>query len=328
MSIKLSKVGFHTLVMDQGRKHTRSLGIPTSGVIDLFQYWWGNGLVGNFDFSGSGPPLLEIISGGVEIRFLHPHQFALTGSRGEFTLDGNQISTHTTYFAQKGQVLEIRSITRNGTVYLAIDGQWKVDRTYGSASADILSPFPGTSGSLLRKNTLIDIEPTMQYISHKRGSPEYVEPMAPADQYTLRLTAGPELSMINIPKNQLLDRCFTITRASNKMGLRLDSELKPEFQQTKMISSIVVPGTLQWPVGGNPILLLPNCQTTGGYPRIGVVVDADMWKLAYIGAGDRIKFKWVTRDEALYLRKYQLGQFIQAWNQTFKQPLRHHLLLY
>lgn len=328
MGIQIIKAGWQTLVMDQGRKFTRSLGIPTSGVIDLFQYWWANGLVGHADFSGSGPPVLEFGSGGVDIQFQHTHQFALTGSPGVFDLDGMRLNSHTAYFARKGQLLRIRSIDRNGTVYLAIGGEWKVNVTYGSASADILSPFPGTCGNLIRKNTHIEIEPSTIHISQKRESPDYIAPMFPVDKHALRLTAGPELNRIDLSKNLLLDQPFTISRASNRMAFRLDSGVNPVFRDAKMISSIVLPGTLQWPAGGNPILLLPNCQTTGGYPRIGTVIDADMWKLAYLGPGDRIKFKWVTREEALYLRKYQMGQFTRSWNQTFKQEIRHHLLMY
>ena len=328
MAIKIIKAGWHTLVMDQGRKFTRSLGIPTSGVVDLFQYWWANGLVGHADFSGSGPPVLEVGSGGVEILFQDAHQFALAGSPGLFELDGWRLTSHTAYIARKGQLLRIRSISRNGTVYLAIGGKWKVNETYGSASTDILSPFPGTCGNLIRKNTHIDIEPTAVYVSPKRESPSYIAPTLPVDKLALRLTAGPELSRVELPKNLLFDQPFTISRSSNRMGFRLESRTNPRFELGKMISSIVLPGTLQWPVGGNPILLLPNCQTTGGYPRIGIVVDADMWKLAYIGPGDEIKFKWITREEALYLREYQLGQFTRVWNHTFKREITHHSLMY
>ena len=328
MSIRILRAGLHTLVMDQGRKSTRSLGIPTSGVIDLFQYWWANGLVGEHDFSGSGPPVLEISSGGVEILFKHAHRFALTGSSGCFLLDGMQLSRHTTYFARKGQVLQIPSISRNGTVYLAIDELWKVEKVYGSASADILSPFPDTCGNFLQKNKIIEIEPSENFTVSKRGSPDYIEPLTPIDQYTLRIMAGPELHWINLPNKVLWNQPFTISRTSNRMGFRLVSGTHPAFIHNQMISSIVVPGTIQWPVGGHPILLLPNCQTTGGYPRIGVVIEADMWKLAYVGPGDRLGFKWVTRDEATYLRKYQMGQFTRFWNHTFKQSIKHHSLMY
>lgn len=112
------------------------------------------------------------------------------------------------------------------------------------------------------------------------------------------------------------------------MAYRLKSATSPVFRNSTMISSVVLPGTIQWPIGGQPILLLPNCQTTGGYPRVARVIDADIWKLAYLGPGDSIRFKWVSREEALYLRQYQMGQFELAWNHTFDRPIENHLLMY
>lgn len=328
MSIIIEKAGWQTLVMDQGRKFTRHLGIPVSGVTDLFRYWWANGLVGHSNFKNSGPPVLEIRSGPVEIIFETAHRFALTGAGGEFSLDGVRIQSHKTWQASPNQILRIGSIDRNGTVYLAIGGQWNVDRVYESASADVLSPFPGTCGQMIKNNTRLEIIPGEKWSDQIKDSPEYIKPTSPAIENILRMTAGPELERIEAPKKSLIDEPFVISRTSNRMAYRLETEKRPDFNQSSMISSAVLPGTLQWPVGGQPILLLPNCQTTGGYPRIGRVIDADYWKLAYLGPGDSIRFKWVSRDEALYLRQYQMGQFTQAWNRTFDLPITHHLLMY
>lgn len=328
MGIVITKAGWHTLVMDQGRKFTRHLGIPSSGVLDLFQYWWANGLIGHFDFSHPGPPVLEIGSGPVQIEFENDHNFALTGSIGDYFLDGERISSHCTHFARKHQRLRIDSIGRHGTVYLAIGGNWLVDMAYGSASMDLLSPFPGTSGNLLKNNTHIEIIPNDNEIIQFKSSPDYVQHSYRSSHQVLRLTAGPELNLIDHNKNTLLQDDFTITPASNRMAYRLETNITPAFRKPSMISSIVMPGTIQWPVGGQPILLLPNCQTTGGYPRIGKVIDADMWQLAYMGSGDKIRFKWHSRSQALFVRQYQSGQFTRIWNQTFPHPIKNHWLLY
>lgn len=328
MGIVITKAGWQTMVMDQGRKTTRHLGIPSSGVTDLFQYWWVNGLVNQHDFKGSGPPILEIGTGPVEILFDQPHIFALTGSTGEFFLDHKKIPSYKPVQAKKNQTLRLERIHRNGTVYLAIGGKWEADRIYASASADILSPFPGTTGTVLKDDVRIGIHTYVDDFPFITGSPEYIKRLIPMEIQTLRLTAGPELNQCDTIKHYLMEDTFTISRNSSRMGYRLENENKVDLELSSMISSIVLPGMIQWPSGGEPIILLPNCQTTGGYPRVAKVIDADMWKLAYLGPGDHLQFKWATREEALYLRNYKMHQFAQFWNETFHNPITNHSLSY
>lgn len=316
------------MVVDQGRRFTRHLGIPVSGALDLFQYWWANGMVGQYDFLNAGPPVLEIRSGSVEIVFDELHTFALTGSPGQFFLNGTKIPGYQRLIAEKNQVLRIKNIQRNGTVYLAIGGKWMVDRIYGSASLDILSPFPGTTGNFLKNNDRIKILPASASLEIKEYTPEYIKRFYDQLSPVLRLTAGPELHLRDHVKTALLEDSFMISRKSNRMAYRLESTITSDHPTSSMVSSIVLPGMIQWPSQNQPILLLPNCQTTGGYPRVAKVIDADMWKLAYTGPGDILRFKWVPYEEALYLRNYEMGQFTQVWNQTFRQPITNHSLMY
>ncbi len=328
MGIIVTKAGWQTMVMDQGRRFTRHLGVPASGAIDLFQYWWANGMVDKWNFQDAGPPVLEIRSGPVEIVFEDSHVFALAGSSGQFYLNGTKIPGYQRLVAEKNQTLRIKNIQRNGTVYLAIGGEWSVDRIYGSASADILSPFPGTTGNFLKNNDRIKILQATDGLEATEYTPEYIKRFYEQFNPVLRLTAGPELNLSDQIKKSLLEDEFVISRKSNRMAYRLDSTTESDQHLPSMVSSIVLPGMIQWPSQNQPILLLPNCQTTGGYPRVAKVIDADMWKLAYAGPGDSLRFKWVPYEEALYLRNYEMGQFTQAWNQTFRQPITNHSLMY
>lgn len=329
MSIVILKEGWQTQVMDQGRKSTRHLGIPASGVIDLFQYWWVNGLTDHTDFEGSGPPVLEICSGPpVELLFEDDHHFALTGSSGVFTLDGQQIESHRLISAVEGQKLRIASIQPNGTVYLAIAGEWKVDRAYGSASRDILTPFRGTCGNRLEKQNRLEITSTTHSLPFKIETPAYLRHHLTGNHRVLRILAGPEIQMDEMIRRSLVEEKFVISRQSSRMAYRLESSMPAPTHWPSMLSVFVLPGMIQWPPGGRPILLLPNCQVTGGYPRVARVIDADLWKLAYCGPGDILRFKWTTCEEALYLRRYQMGQFSNVWNETFQKPISHHSLRY
>src|SRR5690625_897995 len=123
--------------------------------------------------------------------------------------------------------------------------------------------------------------------------------------------------MLCLPTRRSSDLSFEILRVSNRMGYRLLSSDPEPISLPEIISTIVVPGMIQWPQGNRPILLLPNCQTTGGYPRVAKIIEADMWKLAYVGPGDSIRFRWTTSEEAIYLSSYQEGQFEIAWRNLF-----------
>ncbi len=329
MSIVILKEGWQTQVMDQGRKLTRHLGIPASGVVDLFQYWWANGLTGHTDFEGSGPPVLEICAGPVvELLFEDDHFFALTGSSGVFSLDGRRIESHRLISAVAGQKLRIASIRPNGTVYLAIAGEWMADRAYGSASRDILTPFRGTCGHRLEKQTRLEITSTTQPLPINIETPAYLKHTLTGNHRVLRILAGPEIQLDEMIRRALIEETFVITRQSSRMAYRLKSPVSAPSLLPSMLSVFVLPGMIQWPAGGQPILLLPNCQVTGGYPRVARVIDADLWKLAYCGPGDTLRLKWATLEEALYLRQYLMGQFSIAWNETFPRPITHHSLMY
>ena len=328
MGVQIKKAGWQTMVMDQGRPLTRHMGIPVSGVIDLCQYWWACGLTGQYDFSGSGPAVLEIRSGSVEIVFDSSHTIALTGSQGEFFIQEEVIFSHTPYHVNENQVLKIRNIERNGTVYLAIGGHWEASRAYGSSAADILTPFPGTAGRMLTNEDYLEINVKEDVTDLPKHSPDYIKHSSLESDQILRITAGPELYLSDTIKRMLHEDTYSITRQSNRMGYRMETTSENKVDFPSMISSIVLPGMIQWPSANQPILLLPNCQTTGGYPRVAKVIDADMWKLAYVGPGDKIKFQWTTREEALYLRNYELGQFTRLWNDTFPYPIKNHSLMY
>lgn len=328
MGIIVKKAGWQTMVMDQGRKNTRHLGVPSSGVTDLFQYWWANGLVHHFDFKGAGPAVLEVGAGPVEFVFDQPHVFAMTGSAGEYYLDDQKIPSHTTLHAKSQQILRIEKIARNGTIYLAIGGKWRVSRVYESASADVLSPFSGSAGNRLKDQDRIIIDQVGQMELSTVKTPDYLKPAKSSGPQTIRITAGAELHQCDQIKHALDEESFGISRNSSRMGYRLTTNQEYNHTMTSMVSSIVLPGMIQWPSGGEPILLLPNCQTTGGYPRVAKIIDADLWKLAYLGPGDHLEFKWTTREEAIYLRKYKTQQFTRFWNKLFPENIKNHSLTY
>src|SRR5690606_21526046 len=123
-------------------------------------------------------------------------------------------------------------------------------------------------------------------------SPDDIRPPQRNKHQMLRLLAGPELQLNDKIRPTLEEQEFIISRQSNRMAFRLECHTPSLTHEAEMLSVFVLPGTIQWPAGGQPILLLPNCQVTGGYPRVARVIDADLWKMAYCGPGDKLRFKW------------------------------------
>lgn len=319
MGLNIIKPGWQSLVMDMGRQNARAWGFPQSGVLDPFQYRWANGLVGYSWEEATKQPVIEIRSGDVLIRFENNLTFAITGAEGTFLLDEKTIRSHKSYKAKKGQKLHIRKLSRNGTLYLAVQGTWEIPSFWNSHSADILSPFPELSGRTLRAHDRIRISPKSKNTSFSSFvSPENVKFDPDRFDPIFRITRGPELSAEGDRLVRTFENSgFEILRDSNRMGYRLLSSDPEPISLPEIISTIVVPGMIQWPPGNRPILLLPNCQTTGGYPRVAKVIEADMWKLAYVGPGDVIRFQWSTSEEAIYLSSYQESQFRIAWENLF-----------
>lgn len=319
MGLNIIKPGWQSLVMDIGRQNAREWGIPQSGVLDPNQYRWANGLVGYSREEAKKQPVIEIRSSDLLLEFDENHVFAITGTGGDFLLDNTSIDPYIPHEAKKGQKLHIQKLNRNGTLYLAVQGNWDIPSFWGSYSADVLSPLPELGGRALRSHDRIEIHPESRttffssYITPEemKFDPDRFDPI-------LRITKGPELQSGGTKLIRTFENSsFEILRDSNRMGYRLLSSNPEPISLPEIISTIVVPGMIQWPSGNRPILLLPNCQTTGGYPRVAKVIEADLWKLAYVGPGDSLRFRWTTSEEAIYLSSYQEGQFRIAWQNQF-----------
>lgn len=321
MGFKVIKPGWQTTIQDLGRPGLRKFGIPRSGVLDQYRYYWANGALGN-DIS---MPVLCIQSLGPKLEFTEDHSIFVTGSPAILTIDEVEVETKGHIFIKKGQQLEIKSRFRNGSIYLSIDGKWLSPKIYNSFATDLLTPFEGLLGRSLMPGDLVEIIPhrasitqdlslaqnlTMQYTSHQ----------------TIRILTAPESDVLSASqKSDIEDHSFHIHPTSNSMGMRLDTTLNFDNLKSTMLSSSVQVGTLQWPSGNQPILLLNQAQTSGGYPRLAQVIQADLYKLAYLGPGDTIKFKWSTLKEAFYILEYQNTQFKRQWNTVFNKLFKGHL---
>jgi 5-oxoprolinase (ATP-hydrolysing) subunit C len=298
--------GMLASVQDAGRHGHRERGICPGGALDTLALALANRLVGNAD----GAAGLEITMGGCELRFEEATRIAIAGDDFDARLDGVPLWPCWSVPVRAGQVLKFgranRSKAKNGLrTWLAIAGGIDVPVVLGSRSTDLKAAFGGHEGRALKAGDQLMLEPSALSAAQRSRGPFGVRMPAwrfdPTDQaIVLRVMPGPEFDQFTVASRELLWRePWRITPQSNRMGSRLEGPELKRKRSADMLSSAVIPGTIQVPPSGQPIILMGDAQTTGGYPRIGVVIQADLWQLAQAPLDGRLRLLQVDTATAL-----------------------------
>lgn len=288
VTLRFLKAGMLTLVQDGGRPGYRAFGVPTGGALDRTAACIANRLVGN----PPGGPLLEITLLGPEVAFDGPCQIALTGADLSASLGDTPIPRFETVDVEAGAVLRFGPVRWGCRMYLAVGGHWQVPQWLGSASAFLHAHTPCASTSPITAGQEIQVVPTppvpRQYL------PE-AQRRRPTNR--LRVLPGPEYARFSEAQTHaFFSQPYRVTPASNRMGYRLQGPaLRPELH-AEIITSPVLPGTIQVPHEGQPILLLADAQTSGGYPRLATVITADLDAAAQCKPGDTLTFTPTTLE--------------------------------
>lgn len=286
-SVKLHilRSGLLTLVQDLGRTGYEAYGLPRGGALDRQAARMANHLVG----LPEDAPVLEITLQGPEIRFDGDLQIALTGADLQATLDGQTVKSYQTLAVKKGQVLGFGRPNAGCRAYLAVRGRWQLPEWLGSYSGLKVSGAYWPKGSHLERGKAIMISPLEPITPRK--IPKKDRPYH-SHQLTVRIVAGPEFSWF--PERairHLTTHIFSVGPDSNRMGYRLRESLPGTGIGRELISSGIIPGTIQILPSGRPVILLADAQTTGGYPRIANVLSQDLDFLAQLVPGDKVRFR-------------------------------------
>ncbi len=286
--IVIRKPGMLATVQDLGRHGLRERGICPGGALDTLALTLANRLVGNAD----GAAGLELTMGGCELLFETATRIALAGDDFGATLDGVPLWPCWSRSVEPGQSLRLTGANRLNAKeglrsWLAVAGGIEVPLVLGSRSTDLKAGFGGHQGRALKKGDRLPLGVSALDAAQRAWRPFGLRPPAwetdcDDEAIALRVMPGPEYAQFTVAaREQLWREPWRITPQSNRMGSRLDG---PPLQRLKrsadMLSGAVLPGTIQVPPSGRPIILMGDAQTTGGYPRIGVVIRADLWKLA------------------------------------------------
>ncbi|TMF45067.1 MAG: biotin-dependent carboxyltransferase [Chloroflexi bacterium] len=289
--------GLFTTVQDLGRPNAIAAGVPPGGAMDRFAHRAGNLLVGNAEAEAS----LECTITGPTLVATHSCVIAITGADFEPRVNSQPIPGWTGVFLGEGDRLTFGARRSGGRAYIAIAGGIQGDRWLGSMSTYLLAARGGMHGRNLKAGDEIDVahEAARPAVSGQT-LPELLRPRY-AD-HTLFAIAGPHLRRLNPEGRGLLFGArFTVSREADRMGYRLDGP-KLATSGDELLSFGLTAGAVQVPRGGQPILLMADHQTAGGYPVVATVVSASMPVAAQLLPGDELQFAEVTLERAQQMR--------------------------
>lgn len=292
MTLTVLKPGLLTTVQDRGRHGHRALGVGCSGAADAFSARAANLLAGN----DPDAALLEITLAGPTLRFGRAARVALCGAECELSLDAEARRPWGAFDVRADGVVAIGACRRGARAYLAIAGGIAVEAVLGSRSTDLRAGFGGWQGRSLRTGDVLPLGPAPGCRSGARRA--WIDPTPTLDlarDAVVHVLPGRDA----LAQPELLwSSTWRVAPASDRQGLRLDGPALALESPREMISEPLVPGTIQLPPQGGPIVLLADAQTVGGYPVIGIVASADLPRLAQCRPGDVVHLRATGLDGA------------------------------
>lgn len=282
--IDVIKPGLLSLIQDGGRPGYQAFGVPPGGPLDRKSAALANWLVGQ----AAGQPVLEITLLGPELYFRHPTQIALTGADLSATINQLPVEQYTTLDVHAGDRLCFGERISGCRAYLAIRGSWQCDTWLGSAGSLFLYDrvLPPDSRLTAGRRLVLHAEER----TWNRQIPVAQRPFL-TRQLSLRIWPGPEYAWFsNHQIRYVTSHVFQLSPQCSRMGYQLDPPLPDYLPAAELISSGIIPGTIQIVRSGRPIILLADAQTTGGYPRLANVISDDLDDLAQLAPGDSLRF--------------------------------------
>jgi len=290
------KGGWLTTVQDLGRYGYQQYGVPVAGAMDGFSAIVANRLVGNSDHAA----VLELTLKGPELQFEQDSVIAITGADLSPTINGSSIPLWESIAIQRGSRLSFGTKRAGSRAYLAIAGGTDVPPVLYSRSTHCASETGGFQGRPLKPGDILSGGNSGQLVDRLIGTrlPDRLLPRYERSA-TLRIIPGPQQHFF--VKNSLAtltEAVYTVSPQSDRMGYRLSGPKIVRKASAQFISDGTAMGALQVPFDGQPILLMADRQTTGGYPKIAVVISADLPLAAQLAPGDSITFTPCTITQA------------------------------
>lgn len=319
MSITVLEPGLLTTIQDLGRTGYQQFGVVVGGALDTFALRVANTLVDNPEDAAG----LEITLRGPALRFEQSQLIAISGADLTPQIDGYSLKAWRPVAVRQGSVLHFGEPRRGCRAYLAIAGGIDVPLVMGSRSTYLRAQIGGFEGRALRAGDLLKTSPssepaarrTQRWLDAAHPAPLFCPSWSVAELsqtpndsvVVVRALRGAQFDWFDTASQQaFFAEEFTVTTQSDRMGYRLAGPHLALTTDREMLSEAVTAGTIQVPPAGQPIVLMADRQTTGGYPKIADVATVDLSALAQARPGDKIRFQETSIEAAQELiRKRQ-----------------------
>ena len=296
---EIERAGINTTFQDYGRQNLNHIGIPVSGAMDKRNYILANALLKKdlnspvIEFAYQGPLLkykgeeiFIVLTGNVKFQIVRENKKKIIGE------------PYHVYLIQNNDQIDIQSTNKSVYGYISISEDFILDKTWGSYSINTKAKIGSNNGEKLSNNQKIDIDHkkkklTITNLNYVNSKIQYIRVLR-----SINFDFFSEKS-----KNIFFNKEFKVTKLSDRMGMRLEGQVLENVVNSNIKSEGLVKGVIQVPSDGNPIIMLSDHGTIGGYPKIANVISADFDKLVQMIPGSVIKFKQVSLDEAEKLFK-------------------------
>jgi len=292
--------GINSTFQDLGRRHLYHVGLPFSGAMDQRNFLISNSLVGNkkdeavLEFAYQGPSL-KVKNENILFAITGNVNFKIKKKTSEI-IDGE---CYKTYLLNKDDELDIISTNQSVYGYLAVSSGFKVEKFMGSYSTTARAGVGGNNGNKILVNQKIYINNSKAILKNKEIN------FLNSKIEFIRILKGTNFDYFSENSIQkFFSEEFTVTKLTDRMGMRLKGPMLENNKETNIRSEGLIKGVIQVPADGNPIIMLSDHGTIGGYPKIGVIISADYDKLVQLSPSSKIKFKLVDLNEAEKLFKF------------------------
>jgi len=294
--LKILSSGLHTTVQDLGRVGFQHIGVPVSGALDGFSLRLANVLVGN----PQGMAALEILGSGPRFEIAADTvRLAVAGVGASLEIRGESsrgMAAGQSVTAQRGDTLQIVLGRQSACCYVGVEGGIAVPSVLGSASTYVRAGLGGFHGRALQRGDFVPLKFPCASEGAELRAPA---PPATSGVEPICIVLGPQEDYFTPEAMQLLLAAeFRVSKDADRMGMRLDGPRLCHQQGWDIVSDAIATGSIQVPGSGQPIILLADHQTTGGYPKIATVISTDLPRLGRCRPDDRLRFASVEPEEA------------------------------
>lgn len=316
-TVIIEKAGMLTSVQDAGRVGYLADGLPAAGCMDSYSQGLANWLVGNPPEQG----VLEVTLVGPVLRFTATAMVAIVGADFDITINDEKVDASQTLFPNGGDTIQFGILHSGCRAYIAIAGGFDIDSVLGSQSTYIPAGLGGFEGRALQKGDRLSFTPNVKTgVLDKKILPKPLN-IQYQRQAMLRAVKGVEWDGFT-PEAQSLffSTDFTVSPQSNRMGYRLvmgtNLPKKLEGYHQQMITTGLASASVQVTAEGDPIITMKDGQTSGGYPRIANIIQADRHLLGQLKPGDNVRFYQVSLEKAIILHREK-----QQWINQLLSPI-------